>query len=273
MRQTRNPRRRPTAPGQSHFPFRLLNGLLKFVFLVSLGFTWWAWSQKDLLPSADFYYQELLTDPKQTVTGEAPFQVDSNGITYTIEPVANYRLNGVVVSYHDSDAFIDVYHRTDWKDFINIRDLCVIWGDNVTSQVYQEVEFSNTTWTCWVEWSDRATGDKFSMRHLSNNHLLAHEPKIHEAIMSARPGDQILIDGLLANYSHSRGEFQRGTSTVRTDTGNGACETIYVRDFRIVKPANQQWRQVYAVAKWIAILSFVGLAVIFVTGPVRRPKF
>ena len=38
--------------------------------------------------------------------------------------------------------------------------------------------------------------------------------------------------GWLAGYSNDDG-FRRGTSTTRDDTGNGACETIYVDEFQI----------------------------------------
>ena len=34
----------------------------------------------------------------------------------------------------------------------------------------------------------------------------------------------------------------RGTSTTRDDTGNGACETIYVTGFEIIGRANAGWR-------------------------------
>jgi len=75
---------------------------------------------------------------------------------------------------------------------------------------------------------------------------------------------------VLASYSHSNNQFQRGTSTTRTDTGNGACETIYIDNFSIVKEANSGWRQLYAVAKGGAILSLLGLLVLIFVAPVRR---
>jgi hypothetical protein len=33
-----------------------------------------------------------------------------------------------------------------------------------------------------------------------------------------------------------------GTSTTREDTGDGACETIYIDDFEILEPAVNRWR-------------------------------
>ena len=48
-----------------------------------------------------------------------------------------------------------------------------------------------------------------------------------------------MIKGMLANYENQANNFERGTSITRTDTGNGACETVYVTDFSIVKKGQQ----------------------------------
>jgi hypothetical protein len=68
--------------------------------------------------------------------------------------------------------------------------------------------------------------------------------------------------GYLASYSNERGG-KRGTSTTRTDTGDGACETVYVEYFRIVEPATSLWR----ISMWSSLaLLLVGLVIHF-----RRP--
>ena len=261
---------RPRAPAQSGFPYHLLNRLLQFLILLTLALAILAYLKKDQLPAPEFYDRALLTEPVQSETRVKPFQTEVNGIVYTIEPLFEYELNGLVVSYHDSDAFIDVYHHKDWKDFLNIRDLCVIWGENVASGVYHELEVSNTTWTCWVSWNDRGVGERFTMSQLSNNHLLANDVWVNERIMEAEPGDQIAFSGVLASYSHSDGQFQRGSSTTRTDTGNGACETVFLRDFRIVKKANRGWRKLYSVSRVLAVVSLLGIIVLMFIAPVHR---
>jgi len=57
--------------------------------------------------------------------------------------------------------------------------------------------------------------------------------------METSVGDQIYFKGYLAEYAHSNRTFTRGTSTSRTDTGNGACETVYVEDYQILRQANR----------------------------------
>ena len=56
----------------------------------------------------------------------------------------------------------------------------------------------------------------------------------------------------MAEYSNAEG-FHRGTSTTRDDTWDGACETIYLTEFRILKSANAFWRFVYFCAKWLML--------------------
>ncbi len=263
---------RRAAARQSSFPYHRLNRLLQVALLLSLALAILSYWNKDRLPPPDFYDQALLTEPVQTKTEMKSFRTEANGIVYTIDPLFDYVLNGVVVSYHDSDAFIDIYHHKDWKDFLNIRDLCVIWGGNLASGVYREVEFRNATWTCWVSWSDPGVQGRFTMQQLSNNHLLANDPLVNEAIMEAEPGDQIAFSGILAGYSHSNGRFQRGSSTTRGDTGNGACETVFLRDFHIVRKANRGWRRAYSLSRAVAVLSLLGIVVLLFVAPVRKVK-
>ncbi|HXK58093.1 MAG TPA: hypothetical protein PLZ16_15755 [Gammaproteobacteria bacterium] len=222
-----------------------------------------------ILPQADFYAGAVLSDPIQTDTSVEPFEIVSNDIVYTINPLHDYQLHGVVVSFHDSDSWWDIYHRRSWQDFINVKDICVIWGDNVTSGVYQKMAFKNSTWTCWASWPDRETGSHFSMHQLSNNHLLVSDPHIREIADRIEIGDQIRLEGLLASYSHSNGKFTRGTSTSRTDTGNGACETVYVNELEIVGKANPGWRRINLLARWLVAVSFVCVTVLVIKSPVR----
>jgi hypothetical protein len=248
----------------------LLERLFKWLLLASLlGLAAGYW-HRDHLPDPDFYDSSIDSAPRQTPTRSRPFSVRAGEQRYDIKPLYDYELRGMVVSMHHSDSFLDIYHHQDWGDFINIKDICVIWGDNVRSAVYQDMDFKNTTWTCWAYWPNGEVRRRFSDAQLSNNHLLADRPAIQEAIMSARPGDQVRLRGMLAEYSNPANGFQRGTSTSRQDRGNGACETIYVKDFQIEQRANPGWRRLFTVSAWLAPLSAIGFIGLMAVTPVRR---
>lgn len=229
----------------------------RLIFVVS-GIAWFAlfWF-KDKLPQPGFYDQTLLTPPTQNESEAQPFTITAGNQTYYIKPLYNYELNGIVVSSSSANDFTDIWHIKRWKDFLNLRDLCVVWGDNVASEIFRKVHYSSDSWTCWVEWSNRDGNIAFHKDQLSNNHLLTNSKWIQKKLMSAEVGDQIQLTGQLVEYRNPGNKFHRGTSITRTDDGNGACETIFLSNFRIIKKANYSLRLIYSIAKWLCILSFM----------------
>ncbi len=173
--------------------------------------------------------------PCSEPTNAAPFPVTVGGIEYTVQPVFTYDLSGVVVSKHDADTWWDWIHKA-WRDELNVTDLCVIWGANARSANYRELEYWSSQFECNVRTGSTEVWRAFDMTALSNNHLLTDDPTIARTLKSMRVGDQVHFRGYLAQYSHEHGfHFVRGTSTKRTDTGNGACETVYATDAEILR--------------------------------------
>lgn len=228
-----------------------LFALLFQLSLVLLALAWW---NKDQLPEPGFYGPALLPDPVQTATETEAFETTKGGEDYRVKPLFDYDLQGVIVSQNEAMSFGDIYHEA-WGDHLNLKDLCVIWGKNLNSGVYKKMGFKNTAWTCWYQWSDAATGQAFSEDQLSNNHLLTDDPLLAKAILKTRVGDLVRIKGYLAEYENKATDFKRGTSTSRTDRGNGACETLYVKDFQVLKPANRGWYLLYRLSFWLMLIS------------------
>ena len=125
------------------------------------------------------------------------------------------------------------------QDHLNMLDVCVIWGDNTRSMLHK-IDFWNGLFTCNAQTRDRAAWESFDMEQLSNNHLLSDDEYIRERVRDVRIGDQIRVRGYLASYTGPAGK--RGTSTTRTDSGDGACETVFIEQFEIVRPARSYWR-------------------------------
>jgi hypothetical protein len=196
----------------------------------------------DSLPQQDEIFSQLYREPVQTQEKlPAAFTVSKNKVTYLVTPLFNYELYGLVVSQHRSDSLLDISHRR-WNDYLNIKDLCVVWGKNIRSGVYRQMEFWNRDFTCMCGFPDEKTAALFSPSHLSNNHILCADKETSRRILRVRPGDQVFFKGYLVTYSQPANQFFRGTSTVRDDTGDGACETVYVTDFKILYRANPVWR-------------------------------
>jgi len=239
--------------------------ILKSVFYLGILGLLASLFRVDRLPEKNEVLEETYMEPRQTSIDAKPFEIEREGIVYVINPVFAYELNGMIVSYNHSSNWFDYYHKK-WEDFINVKDVCVVWGENIGTEVYKDFDFTSGSWTCYAnskpgvkqkQWS------KFKGENLSNNHLLSNSAEINKKIMNAKKGDQIYFKGYLVEYSKKDGPLIRKTSTTRTDDGNGACETVFVTDFEITKRANPLWRDIYSLSAYLAAISFVILSIMF----------
>lgn len=243
--------------------------VFKWIFLISLLIMAVTYYYKDIFPEPSSYDMNILGDPIQTPTDREPFSITANKQHYSLTPKFDYDLTGVVVTYNDASGLADIWHYDIWKDFINVRDLCVIWGENVNSGIYKNISFTSDSWTCWAAWQDSNITNVFKGTALSNNHLLTDNQRVKQRLLQAEKGDVVHFKGVLTDYQNDDNGATRGTSTTRTDTGNGACETVYIDEFNIVKKANPIWHNFYFLSKWMAILSLIGYLIMFSITPFK----
>lgn len=208
---------------------------------VAASFVWLLISfwNRNALPGSIDYLPQLLNEPVQEATNKRPFDVSYEDVLYQVEPQFEYELYGMVVSYRHHDGDSRMHMRS--NDHLNMLDVCVIWGDNTANPYLNKIDFWNGIFTCNVKTRDQAAWDAFDMYQLSNNHLISDDDFIRDQVKDIHIGDQIRVSGYLASYG-SAGGGKRGTSTTRLDTGDGACETLFVERFEIVKAATSYWR-------------------------------
>lgn len=239
-----------------------LGKLLFFCGLLLLLLAIW---KKSVLPAPQELRAELLDEPRQTEVRREPFKTSVGAIDYQVRPLYRYDLAGMVVSRHDTSTWWNYIHK-EWNDQLNVADLCVVWGNNARSGAYRDIEFSSGQFVCNFQTSSSEAYAAFDQAAISNNHLLSAEPALARRLRDVRVGDQIRLSGYLAEYSHNHGHpFKRGTSTVRTDTGNGACETVYVEDFEILQRGGGPWDML----QWLGVALIVAGVIAWFTLPVR----
>jgi hypothetical protein len=241
--------------------------LLRWVFFSALALLPLSCWQRDKFPAQMPVLPPVTAAPIQASTATNAFSVALHGVDYHIQPVFDYELHGIVVSLRHHNADRMLHER--WQDHLNIADLCVIWGANAQAPDLNAFEFWNGQFTCFFRTESQQAWQRFDRFAISNNHLLTEAADLREQIAKVQVGDQIRLLGQLANYSNSAG-FDRATSTVRNDEGNGACETIYVRDFRILRSMTNPWRSLHSIS-WAALLLAAGtwLALVM-TGRLRH---
>lgn len=203
------------------------------------------WNRNDLPGNIEFV-SELADEPRQTRTRARPFEASFNGVKYLVEPEYEYDLYGMVVSFRHHDDNSRMHFLA--NDHLNMLDVCVVWGDTAKGRRLDKIKFWNGIFTCNVRTRDGVAWAAFDMNELSNNHLLSDDEFVRDQVKALRVGDQIRVRGHLAGYS-SPGVGKRGTSTTRTDTGDGACETIFIDKFEILRAATSYWR----ISMWVSL--------------------
>lgn len=240
-----------------------------------LALAWWS---KGGLPSPSEVNAELLRPPRQSATSRKLFLHKLNGYEYMVEPVAEYDCAGLVVSTNYT-----------WRDMfalvgspIDTPDLGMVWDMNLQSGDLHKVSFWSGEFTLNYQ---HGPGVKFFMENAGNTHVLAASEDVYNQVTSLRRGDQIRLRGALVNYYRTDwGAHWRKSSLSRTDTGNGACEVMFVESVEVIERGTPLWYFLYGVAFWLLVLSLLGQVVLFVrwatkprpkpaeTGPVALPQ-
>ncbi len=223
---------------QKHFlRFQKKLTILSFVSLFAAFFLFLF---PDRLPKVSEMKPEVLRDPVQIPTSTEPFSFSYHGNLYFVQPQAEYELSALVISQNNINSFFDSYHDS---DSVDTRDLCVMWGGNLKSDIYQKISVKNGAWTCYFQAKTAEDWRNFDPFRLSNNHLITNDPEIRDLISSIRIGDQVRIRGFLVDYSDENG-FLRQTSLSREDTnesarGGGACEVFFVQSLEILQQGGE----------------------------------
>ena len=145
-----------------------------------------------------------------------------------INYVASYELSGRVVDVQN-------YYGSSLQNELSPLDVGISWG-------FLAEDNDKVTWTSngtrflkWrtqdMTWYNEHGGEKGIGKYWSNNHLIPSDKTVEKLIKSIRKDDYVKIEGYLVNvrYDGPNGEwFKWNSSTTRNDTGDGACEVIYV---------------------------------------------
>lgn len=196
------------------------------------------WNRNDFASDMEII-DNLNRSPVQTEILRSEFSVSAGDRQYFIQPLYDYELYGLVVSYQHHNGKYGL-HKS-WGDSLNVADVCVVWSNNAFDIELNKLTFWNGQFTCNVKTSDDEVWRHFNMDQLSNNHLLTNDSQIRDVLDDIRVGDQVRIKGWLSGYRNDQG-FKRGTSTTRTDKGNGACETIFVTEIERLVSYSSRWR-------------------------------
>lgn len=111
-------------------------------------------------------------------------------------------------------------------------DLAVGWGPMSDSQNIQNLDISQNNRFYFYSWKDQAPLDAQSIAlHSANMHIIPANDFVKNTILKLRPGSLVNLHGYLARVNTREGGEWKSSLT-REDSGNGACEIIYVESAR-----------------------------------------
>lgn len=115
-------------------------------------------------------------------------------------------------------------------------DLALGWGAMSDSAVLDQIEISQSArWYRTRYEMPPPIPDQQIVASSSNMHMIPARKDIERSLKKLREGDIVLIRGYLVDVDHDSGWYWR-TSMSRTDTGDGACELVFVEYLSVENP-------------------------------------
>lgn len=179
-----------------------------------------ALASRDLTPSDN----EIITNLpfQEMLAGDVPAIMQAG---FELTPVARFAVEGRVLGQLIYDA--------DTVSELAPVDIALGWGAMSDSRVLRHFEMSQGErffyWRTERAPVPRATIEQYS----TNVHAIPATPEIERLLRNVQPDDVVRLSGLLVNAYRPTDGYRWKTSLVRDDTGDGACEIVYVTDLEI----------------------------------------
>lgn len=163
--------------------------------------------------------------PPGVLVAERPVQADLQPSTfmlgdYQLTRKASFEIRARVLSK-------EPYYLGRTADLAPI-DLALGWGAMSDSAVLSQIEISQSArWYRTRYDLPPPIADKQIIFNSSNMHMIPARKGIERSLKKLREGDIVLIKGYLVDVDHDSGWYWR-SSMSRLDTGDGACELVYV---------------------------------------------
>ncbi|WP_417445654.1 hypothetical protein [Kangiella sp.] len=145
---------------------------------------------------------------------------------FTVTKVANFRIKAKVLSKEG-------YHFGREANLSPV-DLALGWGKMSDESIIEQIQISQSG--RFYRW--RVDSFPIPRREIetqsANMHLIPANENVANAIDDVRKGDIIELSGNLVNAVSDENGWRWTTSLTRNDTGNGACELIWVESFRVL---------------------------------------
>lgn len=197
----------------------VMKTMLKMIFIVFIALLLLR-SCQDRKPSST---------PPPSSTQLEPIQTDPTKKTfvfkdYSITPLADFQITAKVLSS-------EKYHIGDDADLAPV-DLVLGWGRMADDKVLKNIDISQSNrWYYW-ETDSLPIPQREIETHSANMHMIPQDDKIKSILLDAKEGEVVTIKGALVRIEREGG-WHWQSSLSREDTGDGACEVVFVESAQI----------------------------------------
>lgn len=171
------------------------------------------------------------SEPEQTATTDSPITRGD----FQLTPLAHFALDARVLHRK--------IYRWDRQATLAPVDLALGWGPMSDQGVLDQLRISQSMRFYWFEYKLPPPISKEEIiSHSTNLHVIPATPKIAAQCKSLRTGALVHLSGdLVEAIAPQFGSWKSSLS--RTDTGNGACELMWVQELSILPVNSAEDRQ------------------------------
>jgi len=138
---------------------------------------------------------------------------------FLLQPKARYDIEARVLS-------IERYRTDDGSDLAPI-DFAVGWAQMSDTAILEHFRVTQGGRFYTIYPDEEALDIPIALRASANMHLIPANGQVRDMLFSTRPGNIVTLRGYLVSASRNDG-FTWNSSLTRDDSGNGACELMYV---------------------------------------------
>ncbi len=191
----------------------------KICALLAVGLLWFGYRQ----------WTAPITHPPGVLIATDPEQVELSAVSeiahgaFHLKPLAKFSI--------DARLLHRKRYRWDRQAALAPIDLALGWGRMSDQAVLDQLKISQSMRFYWYEYRlpPPIPQDEI-VRHSTNVHIIPANNAVEKACESVRVGELIHLDGELVEATGPNIGTWR-SSLRRDDTGNGACELLFVENF------------------------------------------
>lgn len=165
------------------------------------------------------------------VAPRAPLQTDLQGAPtfelrgYKLAPIARFQVEARVLGVER--------YRIGREAELSPIDFALGWGPMSDDRVLGKLAISQGNRYYYYSWKDQPPIPPATIiTHSANMHMIPADSDVAKRLDSVRVGQVVELTGNLVAIQAADG-WQWRSSTTRHDTGNGACEVVWVKEVHI----------------------------------------